>query len=56
MPKNGVKLLKISIFENHPHKPSLIIIWKLKYYCFKTQAKISGATIVASDSTMNLGV
>lgn len=26
------------------------------YYCFKTQAKISGATMVASDSTMNLGV
>ena len=26
------------------------------FYCFSNQAKISGTTMVASDSTMNLGV
>ncbi len=31
-------------------------IFNKNYYCFNTQAKISGATIVASDSTMNFGV
>lgn len=31
-------------------------VLKNQYYCFNTHANINGATIVASDSTINLGV
>jgi hypothetical protein len=43
--KKGEKLLVRTIVYKHKN-----------HYCFKTQAKMSGATMVASDSTINLGV
>ena len=66
--KDDIKMIVLLIYNRSKLDPKPLIdnelanLFKFEisghanYYCFNTQAKMSGATIVASDSTINLGV